>query len=129
MKKLVKKAISSMEKAYAPYSNFNVGAALLDDKGQIHCGVNVENAAFPCGTCAEQSAISKMIVSGGKHIIKIAVAGKGKILCTPCGACRQRIREFGSKETEIIICNEEGVEKIFTIEDLLPQNFGPNNLN
>ena len=54
---------------------------------------------------------------------------KGKILCTPCGACRQRIREFGSKETEIIICNEEGVEKIFTIEDLLPQNFGPDNLN
>ena len=127
-KKLIEKSISVMKKAYAPYSNFLVGAAIQDENGKIHEGINVENSAYPSGTCAEESAISQMIVSGGKTIIKIAIAGRGKELCTPCGACRQRIREFSNNHTKIIICGEKGVRKTFLINELLPEIFGPENL-
>ena len=118
-----------METAYVPYSKFKVGAAILDEKNQIHIGSNVENSAYPVGNCAEASAISAMISSKSKKIIAIAVTGYGNMLCTPCGGCRQRIREFSEPNTPVIIGNENGIQKVFTLNDLLPFSFGPENLN
>ena len=127
---LIKAAISARQIAYAPYSNFLVGAAILDEKGHIHQGQNVENAAYPNGICAETSAIAMMIQQGGTRIVKMAVSGKnGKLLCTPCGGCRQRIREFASQHTPILICDESGLRESFTLGDLLPHSFGPENLD
>ena len=123
------KASEVMEAAYVPYSKFKVGAAILDENENYHVGCNVENAAYPIGNCAEASAISSMIVSKGTKIIAIAVTGYGDMLCTPCGGCRQRIREFASLNTPIIIGNEKKIQKIFTLNDLLPYSFGPENLN
>ena len=88
---LYKKALVVMETAYVPYSKFKVGAAILDENNNFHIGSNVENSAYPIGNCAEASAISAMITSRGTRIIAIAVTGYGKMLCTPCGGCRQRI--------------------------------------
>ena len=127
--KLIKAAIAAMEKAYAPYSGFSVGAAILDEKGNIHSGANIENAAYPQGCCAEASAISAMIMAGGRQIQKIAVAGRGELLCTPCGGCRQKIREFGTADTQIVICDEAGTRQTFTLDALLPFSFGPDNLD
>jgi len=123
------KASEVMEAAYVPYSKFKVGAAILDENDNYHVGCNVENAAYPIGNCAEASAISSMIISKGTKIIAIAVTGYGNMLCTPCGGCRQRIREFASLNTPIIIGNEKKIQKIFTLNDLLPYSFGPENLN
>jgi cytidine deaminase len=129
---LITAAIDAMTRAYAPYSDFAVGAALLDEQGRIHCGVNVENAAYPNGICAETSAIAMMVNAGGSRIERIAVAGgtdAGDILCTPCGGCRQRIREFAAPDTVIIIANPGGEQQRFTLADLLPHSFGPENLS
>ena len=127
--RLIKAAIDAMPSAYAPYSGFHVGAALLDENGNIHQGVNVENAAYPQGNCAEASAIAAMIIEGGRRIQAIAVAGRGDLLCTPCGGCRQRIREFADAETPIIICGEDGQRARFTLGDLLPESFGPDHVD
>ena len=126
--KLVQAAIQAMPAAYAPYSQFQVGAAIEDDRGQIHTGVNVENAAYPVGSCAEAGAIAAMVRAGGREILRIAVAGRGAALCTPCGGCRQRIREFAASTTEILVCDEQGMRQSFTLETLLPHSFGPDNL-
>ena len=126
---LIQAAIEAMPSAYAPYSGFSVGAALRDEHGQIHKGVNVENAAYPQGNCAEASAIAAMIIEGGRRIEAIAVAGRGALLCTPCGGCRQRIREFAHADTPIIICGEEGERARFTLGELLPESFGPDHVN
>jgi len=129
---LITAAIDAMSRAYAPYSDFAVGAALLDEQGRIHCGANVENAAYPNGICAETSAIAMMVNAGGSRIERIAVAGgtdAGDILCTPCGGCRQRIREFAAPDTVIIIANPGGEQQRFTLADLLPHSFGPENLS
>ena len=125
---LVATAISAMSHAYAPYSSFYVGAAIRDENGQIHSGANVENAAYPQGACAEGGAISAMIMAGGRKIDAIAVAGKGDVLCTPCGGCRQRIREFAEAATPIIIADETGERARFTLAEILPHSFGPDNL-
>ena len=101
--KLYEKAKTVMEKAYAPYSKFKVGAAIFDENGKYHVGCNIENAAYPIGNCAEASAISAMIASNGNKIIAISVTGYGNLLCTPCGGCRQRIREFASLNVPIIV--------------------------
>ena len=125
---LVATAISAMSHAYAPYSSFYVGAAIRDENGQIHSGANVENAAYPQGACAEVGAISAMIMAGGRKIDAIAVAGKGDVLCTPCGGCRQRIREFAEAATPIIIADVTGERARFTLAEILPHSFGPDNL-
>ena len=117
-----------MEAAYVPYSKFKVGAAILDENDNYHVGCNVENAAYPIGNCGEASAISSMIISKGTKIIAIAVTGYGDMLCTPCGGCRQRIREFASLNTPIHMCNVDGHLKTLTLEELLPESFGPENL-
>ena len=125
---LIKAASNAMVNAYAPYSKFHVGAAILAEDGNIYSGCNVENAAYPIGSCAEASAISAMVMAGQSKIVAIAVAGAGDELCTPCGGCRQRIREFAKASTPILICDESDLRHTTTLEALLPLSFGPNNL-
>jgi len=114
--------------AYAPYSGFAVGAALRDADGRIHAGCNVENAAYPVGTCAEAGAIAAMMAAGGRRIAAVLVMGPGPGLVTPCGACRQRIREFAAPGTPIHVADAEGVRACLTLDVLLPHSFGPENL-
>ena len=114
--------------AYAPYSRFKVGAAILADDGAVYSGCNVENAAYPSGSCAEQGAISAMVAGGGRRIAAILVLGEGEVLVTPCGACRQRIREFASPETPVAIAGPDGIRQMFSLAELLPASFGPDNL-
>jgi cytidine deaminase len=115
-------------KAYAPYSRFKVGAAIATPDGKVFTGCNVENAAYPAGSCAEAGAISAMIAAGESRIAEIVVMGEGDILCTPCGGCRQRIREFAGPDTPVHIAGPEGIRKRLTLEELLPFSFGPDNL-
>ena len=121
-------AIEAMQNAYAPYSHFQVGSAIRSTNGKIYSGSNVENAAYPEGCCAEASAISAMIRDGERIISEIIVVGKGENLVTPCGGCRQKIREFATTETKIHVCDPQGLRKSYTIEQLLPDSFGPENL-
>jgi cytidine deaminase len=121
-------ARAAQAKAYVPYSKFKVGAALLADDGRIYAGCNVENAAYPSGTCAEAGAIAAMILGGGRAIREALVVGDGAELCTPCGNCRQRLREFAKPETPVHVAGPEGVRQIFSLDELLPASFGPDNL-
>lgn len=111
--------------AYAPYSRFQVGAAILADDGKIYAGCNVENAAYPVGNCAEPSAIAAMLAGGGKRIKRIYVTGPGAAPVTPCGGCRQRIREFADPDVVIISHGIAGEPLFATLEQLLPHSFGP----
>ena len=115
--------------AYAPYSRFNVGAALRTPSGAIFSGCNVENAAYPQGACAEAMAIGAMALAGERRIAEILVVGDGEGLCTPCGGCRQRIREFADAATPIHVAGPEGVRASFTLAELLPHAFGPEHLS
>lgn len=129
MNDLIAAAMSARLKAYAPYSKFLVGAAVRDERGQIHSGCNIENAAYPQGWCAETSAIAVMIMSGAHNIVEVAVIGGGDLLWTPCGGCRQKIREFAKGDVKIHVCSEDGkVKQTFTLDELLPASFGPENL-
>ena len=112
-------------RAYAPYSNFQVGAAILADDGKIYSGCNVENAAYPVGNCAEPSAIAAMLAGGGKRIKRIYVTGPGSTPVTPCGGCRQRIREFADLDAEVISHGVDGEPLVQTLGQLLPHSFGP----
>jgi cytidine deaminase len=115
--------------AHVPYSRFHVGAAIRDETGRIHAGCNVENAAYPLGTCAETGAIAAMRLGGGTRIAEMLVMGDGAMLVTPCGGCRQRIREFASPQTIIHVAGPDGIRRSFTLEELLPSSFGPENLS
>ncbi len=115
-------------RAYAPYSRFLVGAAVLSEDGAVHAGCNVENAAYPVGTCAEAGAIAAMIASGARRIAEILIIGDGPELVTPCGACRQRIREFADGSIPVHIADMNGVRRTFSLDSLLPFSFGPDNL-
>lgn len=121
-------ARAAQARAYAPYSGFSVGAAIRDGQGRIHAGCNVENAAYPQGACAETGAVSAMILAGGSRIAEIVVVGDGPELVTPCGGCRQRIREFAQAGTPVHIAGPEGVRRSFRLDELLPFSFGPDNL-
>lgn len=120
---------SVRERAHAPYSRFRVGAAVIDERGALHSGCNVENAAYPEGICAEASAIAAMVAAGGRRIRAIAVVGSGPAMTTPCGGCRQRIREFADGDTRIHL-HDPATDKrhSLSLEDLLPLAFGPSNL-
>lgn len=128
MDALFEAAKDAMSNAYAPYSGFPVGAAVRAESGRIYSGCNVENAAYPQGWCAEQSALSAMIQAGETRIKEIAVIGGGDALCTPCGGCRQKIREFAGPDTPIHIFGPDGHRASFTLDQLLPESFGPENL-
>ena len=125
---LLEAALTAQREAYAPYSGYPVGAALRSASGRIFAGCNVENASFPLGICAEAGAISAMAAAGERMIVEMLVLGDGEALVTPCGACRQRIREFAAPETPIHIADRNGVRASFTQSSLLPHSFGPDNL-
>ncbi|MEL7186531.1 MAG: cytidine deaminase [Pseudomonadota bacterium] len=122
---LLSAAKTAREQAYCRYSNFAVGAALVDEHGNVHVGCNVENASYPLGNCAEAAAIAAMVVEGGSRIDKIAVVGgSGDITpCTPCGGCRQRIAEFANTETIIITMDDSNEFRHYSIDELLPASF------
>jgi cytidine deaminase len=121
-------AKAAQTRAYVPYSRFKVGAAVRAANGQIYAGCNVENAAYPVGNCAEASAIAAMIMAGETRIVEAMVIGDGSGLCTPCGGCRQRLREFASLDVKVHVANQNGVRRSFTLDELLPASFGPDNL-
>jgi cytidine deaminase len=121
-------AKAAQANAYAPYSRFRVGAALRTEGGAIFSGCNVENAAYPQGACAEAGAIAAMALAGERRIAEILVIGDGEGLCTPCGGCRQRIREFADAATPIHVAGTGGVRASFTLGELLPHSFGPEHL-
>jgi cytidine deaminase len=112
-------------RAYAPYSKFTVGAAILADDGKVYSGCNIENAAFPQGNCAETSAIAAMIAGGGRRIKRIYVTGPGASPVTPCGGCRQRIREFADPDVTIVSHGVDGTPLFSTLGEMLPHSFGP----
>ena len=120
---LYEAAKKAMALCHAPYSKFPVGAAIRAEDGKIYAGANIENLAFPEGWCAETTAISHMVMGGAKQIVEIAVIAEKLALCPPCGGCRQRIKEFASVNTQIYLCDETGVKKTMTMNELLPHSF------
>lgn len=115
-------------RAYAPYSRYAVGVALLDEDGAIHSGCNVENAAYPQGWCAEATALGAMLMAGAKRARAVLVLGSGGAWVTPCGGCRQKLREFCDLDTPIWSANPQALGPVHTLEQLLPQSFGPDHL-
>ena len=120
---LVAAARAAMARAHSPYSNFPVGAAIRADSGKIYAGCNIENASFPEGWCAETSAIAHMIVAGDRKIVEVAVVAEKMARITPCGGCRQRLKEFGSAATLVHLCDTTGVVETVTLGDLLPKAY------
>lgn len=128
LERLLAAARAAQPRAHAPYSGFRVGAAVLDEEGRIFAGCNVENAAFPLTSCAEANAIGAMVAAGGRRIAALAVVGEGEALVTPCGGCRQRLRELAPGEASVVVADRERVRARFTLAELLPASFGPENL-
>ena len=126
--RLFRAAKAARSMAYAPYSGFQVGAAVLSEDGSVFAGCNVENAAYPQGLCAEAGAVSAMILSGRRRIRAALVLGEGEALTTPCGGCRQKLREFAAPDAAILAAGPQGLRARFTLEELLPSSFGPDNL-
>ena len=126
--RLVDAARAVRSRAHSPYSVFKVGAALLDEQGRIHAGCNVENSAYPQGLCAEAGAIAAMVAAGGTRILAAVVVGEGAQPCTPCGGCRQKLREFARDDTPVIVADMQQVRARFTLGELLPHSFGPEHL-
>lgn len=110
--------------AHAPYSGFRVGAALLDEHGRIHAGCNVENAAYPQGLCAEAGALAALVASGARRVLAAAVAGEGERVLTPCGGCRQKLREFAADDCVVLCADAATVRLSTTLGELLPHSFG-----
>lgn len=127
---MIDAALAARDIAYAPYSNHPVGAAVLTRDGRIFAGCNVENAAYPLGQCAEAGAIASMVLDGARELAHVVIVGPGTVACTPCGGCRQKIREFsGNGVVPITVCDKDGkVILQTTISELLPHSFGPENL-
>jgi cytidine deaminase len=126
--RLLHAAREAQTHAYAPYSRFAVGAAVLDDEGRVHAGCNVENAAYPEGVCAEAGALAAMVLAGGRKVRALAVVGDGAALVTPCGGCRQKLREFAAADTPVWVGDREHLRGSFTLAQLLPESFGPEHL-
>ena len=116
------------QRAHVPYSHFPVGAALRTPSGRVFAGANVENAAYPEGMCAEASAIAAMASAGERVIDVIVTVCDGDALSTPCGGCRQKIREFAAPDTPVLVCGPGGAARRFTLAELLPASFGPEHL-
>lgn len=116
-------ALQAAKKAYSPYSQFPVGAAIRTLDGRIYSGCNIENASSPEGWCAETTAIAHMIMDGGGEIAEVAVLGLKADLCTPCGGCRQRLSEFGTAQTKVHLCDQNKIIETVSLGDLLPKSF------
>lgn len=118
-------AFEIWDRAYVPYSGYRVAAAIRAGSGRIYAGVNVENASYPVGTCAEAGAIAAMVAGGDRDIVEIAVIADGGELVTPCGGCRQRIMEFGGPHAAVWAGDLHGRRRRSTAGELLPLAFGP----
>ena len=124
-RELVRLAQAAREKAYAPYSQYTVGAALLTASGQVFTGCNVENAAYPMAICAERAAIVKAVSEGQREFTTMAIATRNG--GSPCGACRQVMREF-APHLRVLLADDAGHIRQFTLDHLLPESFGPESL-
>ncbi|MGI9050651.1 MAG: cytidine deaminase [Rubrobacteraceae bacterium] len=127
LEKTMEAARAAARNAYAPYSDFHVGAAILTEAGSLPTGCNVENASYGLSTCAERNAVAAMVLADGKdrEIKLVAVASPDAEPCFPCGACRQVLREFGCKE---VVVREDGGLRTYPFEEILPHAFGPESL-
>jgi cytidine deaminase len=126
---MVRAARQIMRRAYAPYSGFLVGAALLNEDGTIRSGVNVENASYPLSVCAERNAVAAMVLAGQHRILAVAVATEAERPTPPCGGCRQVLYEFGEADAPVLAEGAEGVRARWRLDDLLPDAFGPDDLS
>ena len=122
---LIAKAMEARKKAFAPYSGFAVGAALLAKSGRVYTGCNVENASYGLSICAERTAVFKAVSEGERDFEAIAVVTEKGV--TPCGACRQVLMEFG-EDIQVIVANRAGEYRVFTLQELLPEAFTPKHL-
>jgi cytidine deaminase len=116
-------ARQAQKNAYAPYSHFLVGCCIRTASGDFFSGANVENVSYPLGICAERAACSALVNAGHRHITDILVIGPYDKICPPCGACRQFLTEFGGADTEVHLCNDEGLERSLKLSGLLPLAF------
>ncbi|CUH54158.1 cytidine deaminase [Shimia sp. R11_0] len=126
---LEKTAFEVRENAYAPYSKFKVGAAVRAQSGAIYAGCNVENIAYPEGTCAEAGAIAAMVAAGETRLTEVFVVADSKEPVSPCGGCRQKLAEFGGKDTTVTLANLDGVRVTMTMAELLPGAFGTDHMD
>ena len=132
-RELIRRALEQQPAAYAPYSGYQVAAAVLMDSGKIYTGSNVENASFPAGCCAERNAIQHAVACGERRIRAIAIVGgkqgSNRNYCVPCGICRQVMREFcDPKEMRVLLARTPEDYKEMTLAELLPESFGPEDL-
>ena len=121
--RLVDAARTARQHAHAPYSRFKVGAALLDEQGRVHIGCNVENAALPQGLCAEAVALGQLVASGGSEVRAVVIVGESPHAVTPCGGCRQKLREFADDDTPVWSADMQGWRARHTLGELLPRGF------
>lgn len=128
MRELFEAARATREKAHCPYSNYAVGAAVRTVSGELYTGCNVENASYPLGNCAEASALAAMVAAGERSAVEVVVVTSGPTPGTPCGGCRQRIREFASPETVVHAATADGTFVTMTMQQMLPMSFGPEDL-
>lgn len=120
---LLTAARAARERAYAPYSGFRVGAAVRDKSGGVHIGCNVENAAYPEGTCAEAGAIAAMVAAGETRLSAVLIVAQGAEPVTPCGGCRQKMVEFGTGDVPVFMVTLDGAARMATLASLLPGAF------
>ncbi|MDZ7591088.1 MAG: cytidine deaminase [Rubrivivax sp.] len=125
---LIAAACAVRDNAYAPYSRFTVGAAVLDEHGRIHAGANVENAAYPQGWCAETSALAALVAAGGRRVLAVAVWAVAQDPVAPCGGCRQKLREFAADDCPVWLAGPGGLRATHKLGALLPHGFGPHHL-
>jgi cytidine deaminase len=125
---LIQQAIEARKQAYAPYSKFHVGAAILTKQGEVFLGCNIENASYGLSNCAERTALFKAVSEGKTEIAAIAVVGDTEGPISPCGACRQVIAEFCTQDTPVILANMKGNFQVTSVSELLPGGFSPKDL-
>lgn len=121
--KMISKAHQALKHSYAPYSKFTVASCIRTDKDNLYTGINVENSSYSLTLCAETSAIAAMVTAGEQHIKEMVVLAGTDTLCSPCGACRQRIYEFATPDTLIHLCNKGSIIRSISINELLPLAF------
>ena len=121
-------AAAVRENAHAPYSNFKVGAAIRSASGKVYVGCNVENVAYPEGTCADAGAIAAMVAAGETQLTEVYVIADSPSPVPPCGGCRQKLAEFGAGATSVILATTDGAEQATTIAQLLPGAFGSDHM-
>jgi len=126
---LLEAATKVRENAYAPYSRFKVGAAIRAASGTIYTGVNVENVAYPEGTCAEAGAIAAMVAAGETELVEVLVIADSPTPVPPCGGCRQKLVEFGKGEVRLTMCTTDGASRTMTLAEVLPGRFDASHMD